>query len=141
MIDKRLICGTIAAAVVMFVFEWFFHGTYMMPMYEETQSAWRSFEEMQQFSPVWCVSMKLAMGAALAWLFSRNYEAKGMSEGFRFGLYVGVVIGLVQLYSYFYLPVPLGIPLSWLAGWILEGILVGLALAYTYAWCAKKAIR
>ncbi len=35
------------AFAVLFVFQWLFHGVYMMPAYEATASLWRSKEEME----------------------------------------------------------------------------------------------
>jgi hypothetical protein len=134
--NKRFIFGTVATAITIFVFEWIFHGMYMMHLYEQTKPAWRAFEDMQRFIG-FCIVTKLAMAAVITWIFSRHYEARGIQEGVRFGLYIGLLLGIVELRSYMYLPIPFEVPLNWFLGWVIEGVLIGMTLATVYKKVAK----
>lgn len=138
MTDKRFIFATLAVFAAMFVFNWLFHGVYMMPDYEATASLWRPMEEMNEMFLI-CLSKQLALAAVITWLFAQNYEGKGIPEGLRFGLAIGVLMGLLQFGGYVYMPISFDMALSWLAGGILLGVILGLVLARVFECkCFKK---
>ena len=55
---------------------------------------------------------QLFFSIAFVFLFSKNYEAKGVSEGARFGLYAGLLIATLDIGAYCYLPIPLSLPIG-----------------------------
>lgn len=139
--SKKKCCGVLLggllSAMIMFLFEGFYHGQYLMPIYLQTASVWRSMAEMQSLMG-WYVGVLVATGLILSFLFSRNYENKGVPEGVRFGFYVGLLIGVTHFCAYVHLPIPLSLAVLWLLGWIVEGVLVGITLALTYMAIQKK---
>lgn len=128
---SRILGAGIFAAIVMYLFEGFWHGQYLMPIYETTKEIWRPYPEMAALSN-WSMGMTLALALALSYVFSMNYENRGIGEGVRFGIAMGVLIGLVQAMAYVYLPISLHLAILWLFGWIIEGVLIGMALALAH---------
>ena len=77
-VRKSMKCIVPVAAVfaTIFVFEWLFHGVYMMPEYLATASHWRSMEEMQAPGMMWfCILPKLIMAFVISCLYC--WMAKG----------------------------------------------------------------
>lgn len=126
------------AAMVMYLFEAFWHGVYMMPLYEQTKTLWRSYAEMQTLGG-YNIAVIVGMGLVLSFIFSRNYEGKCMPEGIRFGFYIGLLLGISHFCAYTYMPIPLELATRWMFGWIIEGVLVGLTLSLAYGAMAKKS--
>jgi len=125
------------AAMVMYLFEGFWHGQYLMSIYAQTPNLWRSYTEMQAMGG-WYAGVTVAMGLILSYVFSRNYEGKGWPEGVRFGFYVGLLIGVSHFAAYLYLPISLNLAVLWLCGWIVEGVLAGITLSLAYGAIYKK---
>lgn len=132
------IVAGVLAAIVMYVFECFWHGQYLMPIYELTPNIWRPFADMEQLRIV-SLGMTLALAMGLSFIFSMNYENRGIGEGVRFGIAMGVVLGVVQSMAFLYLPISINLATLWLLGWIVEGVLVGVALALAHIAFQKQS--
>lgn len=127
----RVVLAGVFAAIIMYLFEGFWHGQYLMPVYELTESLWRPYEQMQQLWQI-SVGMTLALGISLSFIFAMNYENKGIGEGVRFGLPMGIIMGIIQSMAFLYLPISTNLATLWLLGWIVEGTLVGISLAVAF---------
>lgn len=132
---------------VMFVFQWFYHGVYMMPQYEETKHLWRSQEEMQQLWTV-NVSTMLLSAAVISCLYccvakGAACSGKCTKTGAKFGLKIGLLLGAHDYASYAWIPVPHSIAVQWFIGSVAMGVLIGVALAFVSRICnqgeCKKA--
>jgi len=130
--------GGLLAAMVMFLFEGFWHGQYLMPFYLQTHNIWRPMADMQALMG-WYIGVLVAMGLILSLIFSKNYECKGLPEGVRFGFYIGLLLGVSHMGAFVHLPIPINLAVLWLCGWIIEGVLVGVTLSLTYMAFDKKA--
>lgn len=131
----------VAVFATIFLFEWLFHGVYMMPAYEATASQWRPEEEMQGLWP-YCLITKLVMAAVICCLYcmvSKGCESQGRcyKKGAKFGFKIGLLLGVQQFSSYLWLPIELGMALNWLIGNIIMGVLIGLVLAFVTGFCKK----
>lgn len=84
---KKFITSWLAAFVTVFVFEWLFHGKFLASTYQATASLWRSEADMKQLFHWLLIAQFLATGM-FAYIFTKGYEAKGLAEGFRYGLSV-----------------------------------------------------
>lgn len=140
---KNLKCLLPVAAVfvTIFVFQWLFHGIYMMPAYEATASMWRSKEEMEGLMWV-CISTKLVMAAVISCLYcciSKGASCSGKcpKTGAKFGLKVGLLLGAHDFASYIWLPIDMNMALKWLTGDILMGVIIGVVLAFVCRLCKK----
>lgn len=123
-----------AVFITMFLFEWVYHGIYMMPAYETTASLWRGAEEMKGVMWAGYVS-KLIMAFAICCLFcwvAKGCESQGkcVKKGAKFGFKIGLIIGAHSLASYIWLPISLDMAVKWVIGDVLMGILIGIVLAY-----------
>lgn len=123
--------GGILAAMVMYLFEGFWHGNYLMPVYEQTKTLWRSAVEMQSLGGTYAL-VTIAIGLVISFIFAQNYQGKGVPEGIRFGFYIGLLLGLAHFTAYLSLPITLNLAMLWLFGWLIEGVLIGITLSLTY---------
>ena len=128
---SRFILAAIAAFVAMMSFNFLWHGFLLESMYKAAMSLWRPEDQMGEFFP-WAAGITLAIGFALTLLFSRNYEAKEIGEGIRFGFYAGLLIGLLQAGIYPYLAIPLSLGAVWFIGGLLQGMVAGITIAAVY---------
>ena len=126
---KRFIISSIAVFVFVFLFEWLFHGVILKGIYDQTAQLWRPEGEHQM---VYLFLSQICFSVIAAFIFTRNYEGKGIGEGFRYGLYVGLVLGSVQLATYCYMPIPLVLTLGWVAAGMLKGLGSGIVSSLVY---------
>jgi len=129
--NQRFIISTVAVFAFLVAYSMAVHGHLMMPFYLEFQQLWRPQESMDQMH-VWGLAADLALAAAIAWLYTRHYEGKGLQEGVRFGLYVGVIMGLMQFMTYIYMPISLNLALAWFAVYVVQGLGAGIILSLVY---------
>ncbi len=123
----------VAVFATIFIFDWLFHGIYMMPAYEATASLWRPQAEMQELMWV-CWLSKAIMAGVITCLFC--CMAKGAAcggkcnkTGAKFGLKIGLLLGAQQFASYIWLPIDMSMAINWFAGNVILGILIGVVLA------------
>lgn len=135
----KMAVPVIAVFAILFVFDWLYHGQFMMPKYQATASVWRPMEEMQGFMWV-CLLSKFLTAMVITCLYccmAKGSECCGKcpKTGMKFGLAIGLLLGLQQWASVIWLPVPMEIPVYWLVGDIIKGVIIGVALAYLKAMC------
>lgn len=128
---KRYVLSAVAAYVFMFAFDFVWHGLLLSDQYKATQALWRPEADMGSFFPV-AMAVGLALAFLIAFVFTRNYENRGLSEGARFGLYLGVFLGLTAFGIYPYLAMPLGLAAMWFVGGMIKGVGAGMVLALVY---------
>ena len=126
---KRFIISSIAVFVFVFLFEWLFHGVILKGIYDQTAQLWRPEGEHKM---VYLFLGQICFSVIAAFIFTRNYEGKGIGEGLRYGLYVGLVLGSVQLATYCYMPIPLVLTLGWVAAGMLKGLGSGIVSSLVY---------
>lgn len=126
---KRYALAAVATFVFVFVLEFLWHGVGMMSLYESTSDVWRPQEETNM---AFLTASQVVYALVIAFIFTRNYEGKGVGEGVRFGLMMGLLVGSIQIGTYAFLPVPLTIPLLWVAAEVVKGIGAGVVLSLTY---------
>lgn len=130
-----------AVFATLFVFQWVFHGMYMMPQYEATASMWRTQEEMQNLMWV-CMITKFIIAGAVSCLYC--CMAKGAAcggkcykTGAKFGFKIGLILGAHDFASYAWLPIPMDMAVNWFIGSVIMGVLIGVALAASCRICKK----
>lgn len=125
---KQLLLSFIAVFLIIFLFDWFFHGRLLMDLYHRTASLWRTQEDM-------CGHFHwLVIGQAITALFISIFYIKGCPcRGIRGGICFGITLGLLfsgsSLIQYAVSPIPMKLAIAWSAGHIAEFILAGIALA------------
>ena len=131
---QRFNLCVLAGFIFIFAYEAVFHGMLLKPLYEQTANLWRSPEEMQNFMAI-IIAVQLSITAVLAYIFTRNYEGKGIGEGIRFGLMIGLFSGIAQFGMYSYMPITMNLAISWFGGAIVEMIGLGIIFALIYKRC------
>lgn len=126
---KRYVISVIAVFVFVFAYEFLVHGYLLKCIYEQTAELWRSHEEHKM---IFILLSYICFAAVAAYIFTCNYEGKGIGEGARFGLYIGLLLGSVEIGTYSYLPISLILMVSWVAAAILKGVGSGIVLSLTY---------
>lgn len=128
---KRYALSVVAGFIFVFIFEYMLHGNLLMGLYEQTSNLWRSPEEMEKYMPLMTLIQFLSV-VVISFIFTRNYENKGIAEGARFGLLIGLLIGVGMIGSYAYMPIPMALALGWFIGTVIELTLLGVILSLTY---------
>jgi hypothetical protein len=135
---KPTIKCLIPVAAVFFtiwIFEYLFHGVYMMPEYQATASQWRPMAEMQTTQMmVICIVSKLIMAFAITCLYlwmAKGSECQGKctKKGAKFGFKIGLLLGAQQFASYIWLPIQMDMAVKWFIGDVIMGVLIGVVLA------------
>lgn len=127
---KRFAFAIIAAFATIFIFDYAYHGNFMMPHYEATAHLWRPMNAMEQMMPV-CIMTKLFKAILLTWIFTK-YMITGERDVFRFGLFVGLLMGVNAFSNVIWLPIEFKLAGLWFAGETLLGVLVAFVVSKVY---------
>lgn len=124
----RLLLGTIAVFITSFIYSLIVHNHLLVDTYKDTMMTVGSGIINIDFS----LLVKLVTLMVVTFIFTRNFENKGLGEGVRFGLMIGLLVGLVTVGNYLTLPAMKSVGLVWLIDHILHGIVVGVTLSLVY---------
>lgn len=129
---KRMILSAIAVFIFMSAFQWVYHGILLMGAYEATAEMWRPMSDT--FTQYCAVMMASTFFVAfmVTYIFTCNYEGKGMSEGIRYGLLIGLLLAARDMGAYGYMPIDFTLVASWMLGSLLTGLGAGAVLSMTY---------
>lgn len=128
---KRFPLIVLAGFAFTFVYEFLLHGNILMGMYEQTSHLWRAEEDMKMGL---MMLNQFLTTAILAFIFTRNYEGKGLCEGIRFGVMMGLLMGVMSAAAYIWTPIPGALAV----GWFLGGLGWGLGLGIIFSLLYKK---
>ncbi len=126
---KRYVISLFVVFVFVFLYDFLVHGFLLKGIYTQTAQLWRPEEEYKMlvmFMSEFCFS------AVLAYIFTLNYESKGIGEGIRFGLCIGMLLGAIEIGKYSYMPIPIVLMLSWVLASLLIGLGSGVLLSLVY---------
>ena len=126
---KRFVMATLAVMVVIFAFDFIVHGILLKEAYIRTAELWRPEDEHNM--PFMMLSQLLFAGF-FTFLFTRNYQKKGVQEGVRYGLYVGALLASIELCKFCYMPVSFGLVFAWMASALIGCVLGGVVVASVY---------
>lgn len=128
---KRFLLTLIAGFAFAFAYDWVVHGYLLTAMYEQTAHLWRPEAEMKEYCP-FMLATKFFVVAITAFIFTRNYEGKGLGEGLRFGAYIGLLMGVMLASPYGWMPVSGPLAAAWFATGLIQGLGLGVIYALTY---------
>lgn len=126
---KRYVISVLVTFVFVFLYDFLVHGYLLTDLYNQTAQLWRPEEEYKM--PFMFMS-ELGFSAVLAYIFTLNYEGKGIGEGIRFGLCMGMFLGAIEIGKYSYMPIPMVLMLSWVLAALLIGLGSGVVLSLVY---------
>lgn len=127
-IKSFLVTSLIVFGVIYFM-DFLTHHIALVSLYQDTAEVWRAPTAMLQW-PMYLSQLSFAF--VFVYLFTRNYEGKGVSEGVRFGLYVGLLLAAINIGVYAYLPVPLTLVLAWVIAGLTKSLILGATASYVY---------
>lgn len=126
---KRYVISLFAVFVFVALYEFLVHGFLLMDLYTQTKELWRPEEESNM---LFIFMSQLGFSAVAAYIFTLNYEDKGIGEGIRFGLCIGMLLGSIDIGTYCYMPIPMVLMLSWVLASLLKGLGSGVVLSLVY---------
>lgn len=129
----RFLLATVSVFITTFIYDLVVHGHLLVDTYKGTMMVVGSGTIGIDFS----LLVKLLTLMVITFIFTRNYEGKGISEGVRFGLMIGLLLGLVLVGSHITLSTISTVGLVWIVDMIVHGIVIGVTLSLVYG--AKKA--
>ncbi len=127
----RFLAAITVGFVFVFGFDFVFHALLLEDQYKATAHLWRPQEAMSAYFSV-AMASQLAYVTAMALVFTRHYEGKGICEGVRFGILIGLLMGVAQFGIYPYLPIPLTLVLAWVVGTLIQCTGLGVIFALLY---------
>ena len=123
--------SAIAVFVFIFIYEWLFHGQFLMADYTATAALWRGQAEMM--ANMGWLSLGQALFAVLfAVIFTKGYEGRGVAEGIRYGFLIGLLLTGPTLVRYAVEPIPATLAIKWILGGLIEAIGSGIVAALVY---------
>ena len=128
---KRYALSVFAGFIFVFIYEFIVHGILLIPTYDQTPSLWRSVEDMQNYIPFSTI-IQLMTTAILAYIFTLNYEAKGLVEGLRFGVIFGLIFGLYAASPISWMPISAALAFYWFIATFVKTVILGLIFSFIY---------
>lgn len=127
--SKSYVLSVAAVFAVVFGYDFLVHQHILAEMYQRTEDIWRAADDMNMLS---MFASQLLFSLIFVFIFTRNYENRGVQEGVRYGMYIGLLLAAIDLCTYSYLPIPFALTLSWMLAALVKCILCGIAVASVY---------
>ena len=128
---KRYLIAALALSVFTIAFDFLLHGMLLQDAYKSTAALWRPEAEMQSYMGLMFLT-QIVFASGFAFIFTRNYEGKGVGEGVRYGLYLGLLLAVIEIQKLCYMPIPLSLSLTWAISVVVWGLLAGIILSLVY---------
>jgi hypothetical protein len=116
----------------------FFHGSgilingYLLESkYALFEDLWRSAEEAFLYYPL-VIAAQFLIVVITAFMFTQNYEDKGILEGVRFGILIGLLFAIFSMSPYVSMPVPLDLMFIWAGSAFFKAFGLGIIYALFY---------
>ena len=127
----RFLLALVAGFAFKFGFDFVVHQNILKDLYEQTADLWRPHENMEECLPI-MMSYSVLLVGIIGYIFTRNFEGKGIMEGLRFGLPMGILLALMMSSSYIWMPIPIELAIGWAASGLGLGLGIGVIFALLY---------
>lgn len=127
----RYLIMLVVGFIFMFAYDFLVHQHLLGGLYQQTKDLWRPDAEMQANFPLMMVRNLLLIGV-IGYIFTRNFEGKGLMEGIRFGIPMGLLLAIMMGSSYIWMPIPQTLALSWAAAGLGLGLGLGIIFSLIY---------
>jgi len=127
----RFAVAILAGFSFVFLYEYAVHAVLLADLYGTTPDLWRGADEMQRLFS-FTLGLQLLFTIALAFLFTRNFEGKGLIEGVRFGLTVGFIFAVMAFSQYAWLPISVGLAVIWAVAALVKTVALGVLFSLLY---------
>ena len=127
--NKSYVLSVAAVFALVFAYDFIVHQNILADMYERTADLWRAADDMNML-PMFVSQLLFAV--VFVFIFTLNYENKGVEEGMRYGFYIGLLLAAINLGTYSYLPIPFALTVSWMLAALLKCLFCGVVTALVY---------
>ena len=124
---KRGFLAFIAAFVVIFFFEFLWHGMLMKSAYMETPTLWRT----EPMFPLLILG-QLVIAFAFTGLYVRKVGVNGAATGMGYGIVIGILCAGGDLIRFAVQPLTIKILWMWIAGGLIEFAILGAIVGAIY---------
>jgi hypothetical protein len=122
----RLLLSSLAILIAWTVFDLLMHRLLLRPVYAESASLWRPFDQMNVVLIYIVTFTLIATFVGTYWLLIRP---KSVGAGIGFGAFIGLALGISAGFgTYIHMPIPRTLAWGWLIGGWLKGIAAGAIL-------------
>ncbi len=122
-------------SIIMFIYiyatDFLIHGVWLSSAYMDTQSLWRTQDDMIQHMP-WMLFGQFTVALFFTGLFVGGYKHGGMMEGVRFGILIGMFTTGGMFIQHAVTPIPFDIIMSWIGGAIIQTVFGGILASIIY---------
>lgn len=127
----RFLLAAIIGFAFLFGFDYFVHHNLLIELYEQTPDLWRPAEDMANLMPYIFVYQALLV-FIIGFIYTRNHEGKGITEGVRFGLPIGALLALLNAAAYLWMPIPQELAIGWAGAGFGTGLGLGIIFSLLY---------
>ncbi len=128
---SRFLLTAIVGFAFVFSFDFLIHQNLLIGYYEQTMNLWRPPAEMQSFMP-YMFAYQALLVVIVEFIYTRNHDGKGITEGLRFGLQIGILLALLNAAAYIWMPLPKELALGWAASGLGTGLGLGIIFSLLY---------
>ncbi len=127
----RFVGMVLTGYLFVFGFDYLVHHKLLMDLYTQTADLWRPEESMMDYFSL-MITRNIVLIGIIGYIFTRNFEGKGIGEGIRFGLPMGALLAVMMSSSYIWMPIPLELALGWAASGFVTGLSLGIIFSLIY---------
>lgn len=134
MSNKRFWWSVFSVWIVMNITNWFFHGVWLAPLYQQTAQFWRSAEDMQSW--MWLMWVGTFVWSwAFVWIYSKGLtNTNPWGQAFRYAL---AIITLSQIPQWMGNWAVSSYPAELIVKWAVVGAIQAVLCAAVMTWTFK----
>lgn len=119
---KAYIFSVAAVFVMVYIFDFLVEHYILIDYFNMTKELWLPDSDKPMLA---MSSSQLFFSMIFVFIFSRNYEDKGVSEGMRYGSYIGLLLAAMYLRTYFWVAIPFMLTFGWMLASFIKCVLAG----------------
>ncbi|HZD51783.1 MAG TPA: hypothetical protein VE175_01940 [Woeseiaceae bacterium] len=130
--NKTFWIGFVVVYVVVEVIGFLVHGIWLDETYRSLADVFRPEAEMNNM--MWVMFLSAALSIFIfCYIFTKNYEGKGIAEGLRYGFLIGLLMAVpMALDDYVIYPLPLNLAAIWLVVGLINFMIAGAVFSVIY---------
>ncbi|MBN2061566.1 MAG: hypothetical protein JW882_14235 [Deltaproteobacteria bacterium] len=127
---KRFVVAIIGVFITILILDYVIHSLILLNTYKDLKGVWRP----DFMSKTWIMYITaLVFSVLFVYIFTKNYEGKGIGEGIRYGILIGLLMNVVGAFNqYASYPIPFTLALQWFIYGTIEFIVCGIVTTLIY---------
>ncbi|MBM5782427.1 MAG: hypothetical protein FJ368_03285 [Pelagibacterales bacterium] len=130
--DKKSLLSLVAVFLFIYAFDFFWHGSLLKPLYDQTPQLWRNDGEIVRYIS-FCLVIHLVYAMIFVKLFRDFILTKNpisLKYVLSAGLLVGELVGILELAVVIYLPISEFLAIGWFFNRVFQALGVALIMYY-----------